>query len=74
MKLAYTTEEAAQILSIGHSKCKELVARGQIRSFQIPGEGKRKLRRISHQALQDFIQRQEGAETGGISFQHPINN
>lgn len=54
--LAYTTEDAARLINLSARKMDQLIALGLIRSFKVG-----KSRRISADALQEFIKQQERA-------------
>lgn len=51
MKLAYTTEEAAEMLSISPSQMKMMIKTGEVDSFKIG-----RLRRISHESLVNLLE------------------
>lgn len=51
---AVSVAESAELLSVSHSTAKVLCRTGELRSFRI---GRRRL--ISHDAIRDFIARQE---------------
>jgi excisionase family DNA binding protein len=54
-KLAYTVEESAQLLSLSRSTMYDLIATEQIVSFKVG-----RARRISQQALFDFLSSNSG--------------
>lgn len=58
-KLLLTVPEAAHQLSIGRSRCYELLLRGELRSFKL---GRRRL--IPKEALEAFVAEQMEAEHG----------
>lgn len=55
-KILISVEEAANMLSIGRSRCYELVLGGQLRSLKL---GRRRL--IPREALEAFVAEQLGA-------------
>lgn len=60
--LLLTTEDAASTLSIGVTKTKELIRRGDLHSIKIG-----RLRRIMRVSLNEYVQRLD-AEQNGLRF------
>ena len=56
LRLLFTPEQAAVVLSIGRSKVYDLMRRGELRSLRIGGS-----RRVSVTALREFVDRLEQA-------------
>ena len=56
-KLAYTVEESARLLSLSRSTMYDLIASQQIVSFKVG-----RARRISQQALVDFLSSSSGVD------------
>lgn len=59
-RLAYNLRDTASQLSLGLRKVEQLVASGQLDSFKVG-----KARRVTGQAIQDFIGRQQSATHPG---------